>query len=56
MNAYMPDEKDVRLKLGGEFVDIMCGVNPDHIQNIQYENVNKVLYLRITKALYGCIE
>ena len=55
-NAYIPDDKDVKIKLEGEFVGIICDVNPDQIPNIRYENGNKVLYLSILKALYGCIE
>ena len=31
MNANAPNDKYARLKLGGEFVDIMCDGNPDHI-------------------------
>ena len=37
-------------------MDIMHEVNPDHIPNIWYKNGNKVLYFRVTKVLYGCIE
>ena len=55
-NAYIPDDKDVKIKLEGEFVGIICDVNPDQIPNIQYENGKKVIYLSILKALYGCIE
>ena len=56
LNANMPDEKDVRLDLQGEFMDIMCNLNTDHIPNIWYENGKKVIYLRILKALYEYIE
>ena len=35
---------------------IMCNLNPDHITNIQCKNKKKLLYLKIIKALYGCIE
>ena len=56
LNADMPDEKDVRLKLEGKFVYIMCDVNQYHIPNIRYKNVNKVLYLIIMKGIYECIE
>ena len=56
LNTDMPDEKRVRLKLEGEFVDTVCGVNPYHIPNTWDENGKKVLYLSIMKALYGCIE
>ena len=56
LNAYMPDEKYVRIKLEGEFVYIMCDVNPDLIPNIRYKNGKKVIYLMILKYLYGRIE
>ena len=56
LNADMFNDKYVRLKFEGELLDIIFNVNSDHIQNIQYENRNKVLLLRIMKALYGLIE
>ena len=56
LQAPMPDDKKVLLKLKGEFVDIMCRVNPEHEPNIQYENNVKVLYMRVERAIYGCIE
>jgi hypothetical protein len=56
LNADMPDNKFVILKLEGKFVDIMCGVNPEYLRDVRLENGKKVLYLRILKALYGCIE
>ena len=46
----------VLMKLVGEFVDIMCKVNPEHTKNIVYENGQKVLYMEILQAIYGCIE
>ena len=46
----------ILLKLEGHFVDIMCQVNSDFEQYARYENGKKVLYLRLLKALYGCIE
>ena len=52
----MPNEKDVSLNFEGEFVDIMCDVNPYNIPNIRYENGKNVVHLRILNALYGCIE
>ena len=33
------------MKLEGEFVDIMCEINPEHKPNIIYENGKKTLYL-----------
>ena len=37
-------------------MDIMCEVNPKFINYVQQESKKKVLYLRLLKALYGCIE
>ena len=45
----------------GVFVDIMCSVNPEYTEHVIYE-VNrkgkrvKQLYVRVLRALYGCIE
>ena len=52
LNADMPDEKYVRIKLEGELLDIMYVVNPYHITNISYETGKKVLYLIILNAPY----
>ena len=56
LQAPMPEDKKVLLKLKGEFVDIMCRVNPEHEPNVQYEKNVKVLYMRVERAIYGCIE
>ena len=34
LNIDMTNEKDVRLRLEGELMDIMCDMNPDLIPNI----------------------
>ena len=34
----------------------MCKVNPEHKKNVRVENGVKVLYLRLLKALYRCME
>ena len=56
LNADTTEYKFILLKIEGEFVDIMCEVNPKHKKNVRLENGVKVLYLRILKALYGCME
>ena len=56
LHADMPDDKFVLLKLEGEFVNIMCDVNPNYIPFVRTEKGKKVLYLQLLKALYGCIE
>ena len=56
--AYLhaPPGKFVLLKITGEFVDIMCEVNPEFKQDVRYEHGKKVLYVQVNKAIYGMIE
>jgi len=60
LHAEMPKGKNVLLKLEGEFVDIMCSVNPEHTENIVYElkgrKMVKVVYQKVLRALCGCLE
>ena len=56
LHAKIPDDKFAILKIEGEFVDIMCEVNPEYKADVRYENGKKVLYLQILRALYGMIE
>ena len=37
-------------------MDIMCEVNPDYKPYVQFENGNKVLYVKVLISIYGCIE
>ena len=34
----------------------MCDVNPDYSKHVTSERGKKMLYLRLTKALYGCMQ
>ena len=61
LHAAFPEDKKVVLKLSGVFVDIMCGVNPEYTQHIVYETSKKgrkfkCLYVKVLRALYGCLE
>ena len=56
LHALMPKDKQVILKLKGQFVDIMCDINPEYKQHVRTERGHKVLYLLTLRALYGCIE
>ena len=57
LQAKFDDDKMLLLKLRGDvIVDTMCEVNPDHKQNVRYEKGKKVLYMRVIRAIYGCIE
>ena len=57
VGAYMlVDMEDyVLVKLSDEVVNIMCNVNNRYIPFVAMENDKKVLYMRLTKVLNGCI-
>jgi hypothetical protein len=44
------------LKMEGASVDIMCDVCDDYKKYVRIENGKKVLYLKLLKALYGCVQ
>ena len=56
LNADTPEDKFILLNIEWEFVDIMCKVKPEQKKNVRAENGLKVLYLRLLKALHGCME
>jgi hypothetical protein len=56
--AYLHAEmKDFTLlKMERESVDIMCDVCEEYRAFVCYQNGKKVLYLKLLKALYGCVQ
>ena len=56
LQAEMPKEKKLLMKFRDKFVDIMCEVNPEYKQFVIEENGKRVLYIKIIRAIYGCIE
>ena len=56
LHAKMPEGKLVLMWLVGRFVDIMCKVNPEYKKYIRYKKGVKVLYLRVLRAIYGCLK
>ena len=53
LHAELGEDKCVLLKLEGEFVKIMCDVNPEYEQDIIYEDGQpKALYRMIWYSLY----
>ena len=38
LHARLPKGEKIILELRGKFVDIMCDVNPEHINRMIYEN------------------
>ena len=56
LHASLPDDKVVHMKFEGEFVEIMCEVNPEYEKFVTYEKGKKLLCVLILKAIYGMIE
>ena len=56
LHAEMPEGKKLLMKFRDEFVDIMCQVNPEYKKHVIEEKGKKVLYVKILRAIYGCIE
>jgi len=56
LHAEFPKDKKVILRLTGIFVDIMCRANPEYLKYVAMEKGKKVLYFRVLRALYGCLE
>ena len=54
LNALMKEL--VHMKLTGEVVDIMGDLDPSYQEYVGIENRRKTLYVRLVKALYGCIQ
>ena len=56
--AYLKTEmKDfVLVRVDGEATKIMCKVNPEYKNYISTERGRPTLYLRLRKALYGCMQ
>ena len=56
LHAELGKDKFVLLKIEGDFVKIMCDVNPEYKEDVLFEDGKPVLYLQRLKALYGMIE
>jgi hypothetical protein len=56
--AYLKaDMKDFTImKFTGASVDILCEMNPRHVQFVAMENGTKSLYVKLVKAIYGCVQ
>ena len=56
LHAKMPEEDKVILKLAGIYVDIMCEACPEFKKFVTIENGQKVLYMNVLRAIYGCLK
>ena len=56
--AYLQADMDdhVILKMTGRSVDALCQTNKSYKEFVRTERGKKVIYLRLKKALYGCIK
>ena len=55
LHSSLPNDKVVRMKFEGEFLEIMCEVNPEYGNFVIYNKYKKVLYVPILKAIYEMI-
>ena len=57
LQAEMPAEKKLLMVFRDEFVDIMCEVNPEYKKYVITDrNGKRILYVKVLRAIYGCIE
>lgn len=54
--VIFPDGKFVILKFENDFVGIMVDMDPRYASEVRFEGGKKVLYVRLIRALYGCME
>ena len=54
LNTLMTDF--VMTKVLGNATDLICRVNPNFRKKVTMEGRNKVLYMRLYKALYRCMQ
>ena len=52
----MPDDKLVLLRFKGKLADMLGKINVEYKKQIRYKHGKKVLYVRVIRAIYGCIE
>ena len=56
LQADMPDDKLVLLKFKGRMADMLANVNDKYRSHVVREDGKSVLYVKVIRAIYGCIE
>ena len=56
LQANMPDDKLVILKFKGRMADMLADVNEKYRKHLIKEGGKTVLYVKVIRAIYGCIE
>jgi Reverse transcriptase (RNA-dependent DNA polymerase) len=56
--AYLKADMDdfVLMKFTGESVNVLCELNHKHLPFVVVEKGGKVLYVKLIKAIYGCVK
>jgi Reverse transcriptase (RNA-dependent DNA polymerase) len=54
LKAHMKDY--TIMKFTGPSVDILCNMKPEYTNYVTVENGVKVIYVRLVKAFYGCVQ
>ena len=50
------DKLVLLMKFKGKMAEMLCGVNPEYSKYLRKENGVTVLYVKVIRAIYGCIE
>ena len=56
LQAEMPDDKLVLLRFKGRLAEMLGEINDEYRKHIRRENGKTVLYVKVIRAIYGCIE
>ena len=56
LQADMPNDKLVLLKFKGQMANMLVDVNDKYREHLVRENGKTVLYVKVIRAIYGCIE
>ena len=44
------------MKIKGVLIDILCEIDPSYLEGVSTEGKERVLYLKIEKAIYGMLQ
>ena len=56
LHPNLPPGKRLFLCLREQMVDIMCRVNPEYKNHVRHHKGKKILYVKVIRSIYGCIE
>ena len=56
LHAELPPGKKLFMVFRGQMADILCEVNDEYKQHVRMINGKKILYVKVIRSIYGCIE